>query len=348
MRTQRSATKLAAAGLALGMTALVTGCGTTASSQPSDPGTGGGTTDVASARIQVLQPGVHPYIAANDEGIAAAAEELGLTGVKTVQSNYDPTTEVANLQNTLSQGADAIIIQPASSTGVIPGVEAAVDQGICVVALTTGPGTSTQELYPGLKGYVGWDEYRNGELMGEAMAEGLGGEGNVVVVQGVLDNNAARDRQAGAEAVWAEKYPGIKVLAMQTADFDSAKARTVTQNFIQRYGSDMDGLLAITNNMASAAADAVEQSALKGEVTIVSTGGQGQFIDYIKEGKAYATTPEAPVSEAEAALQLVVDCLEGDTTPTFVDETELPTVAALEDNGYVITRENADSFTAEW
>jgi ABC-type sugar transport system substrate-binding protein len=326
------------------MIGSLAGCGTTSGSA----GSSAEPVDVETAAIEVLQPGVHPYIAANDEGIAAAAKELGLTNVHTTQSNYDAATEAANLQNAIAKGAKAIIIQPASSTGVVPGVEQALEKGICVVALTTGPGTSTQDLYPGLKGFVGWDEYNNGELMGRAMAEGLGGEGNVVIVQGVLDNNAARDRQAGAEAVWAKEFPGITVLSMQTADFDSAKARTVTQNFIQRYGDDLDGILAITNNMASAAADAVDESALKGQVTIVSTGGQQQFIDYIKEGKAYATTPEAPVSEAKLALQLAVDCLKGDTEPSFINETDLPEVAALEDAGYVITAENADTFKAQW
>jgi ribose transport system substrate-binding protein len=320
-----------------------------ACSSTTTTGAGDGTVeDWKNARIEVLQPGVHPYIAANNEGLEAAADELGLTKMNITQSNYDPAQEVSNINNALARGADGLIVQPASSTGVIPSLKQAFDKNLCVVALTTGPGESTQELYPGLKGFVGWDEFNNGEWMGRAMAEGMGGTGNVVIVQGVLDNNAARDRQAGAEAVWEAEFPDINVLDVQAADFDSAKARAVTQNFIQRHGEDIDGILAITNNMATAAADAVYESDLRGEVTIVSTGGQEQFIEYIKDGKAYATTPELPVTEAKEAMNLLVQCLQGDDEPVFVNETELPAVAAFKDDGYAITAENADRFEPEW
>lgn len=339
MFTRHRAATSAAALTAL----LVAACGSTTS------GSGDGKVDdYKKADIEVLQPGVHPYIAANNKGLKAQAKTMGITGMHITQSNYDPAQEVANINNAISKGADAMIVQPASSTGVIPSLKKALDAKMCVVALTTGPGESTQKLYPGLKGFVGWNEFNNGEYMGRAMADGMGGKGNVVVVQGVLDNNAAKDRQAGAEAVWKKDYPDIKVLSVQAADFDSAKARSVTQNFIQRYGSKINGLLAITNNMATAAADAIDESALKGKVTIVSTGGQGQFIDYIKAGKAYATTPEVPVTEAKEAVKMLVDCMNGDKKPVFLNETDLPTVKVFKDDGYVITKKNADRFKAEW
>lgn len=304
--------------------------------------------DYKSADIEVLQPGVHPYIAANNKGLKAQAEALGLTNMHITQSNYDPSQEVANINNAIAKGAKALIVQPASSTGVIPSLKKALDKDMCVVALTTGPGESTQELYPGLKGFVGWNEFNNGEYMGRAMAKGMGGKGNVVIVQGVLDNNAAKDRQAGAEAVWKKEFPDIKVLDVQAADFDSAKARSVTQNFIQAHGEKINGILAITNNMATSAADAVYESKLRGKVTIVSTGGQGQFVDYIKQGKAYATTPEVPVTEAKQALDLLVKCMKGDDAPVFVNETDLPTVKVFADSDYAITKENADQFQPEW
>lgn len=322
----------------------VSACGSTQSSSS----TGGKVTDVKSADIEALQPGVHPYIAANDIGLKAEAKKLGLTNLHITQSNYDPSQEVSNINNAIAKGAKGIIVQPASSTGVLPSLKRAFAKNICVVALTTGPGTTTQKLYPGLKGFVGWNEYTNGEYMGRAMAKGMGGKGNVVIVQGVLDNNAAKDRQAGAEAVWKKDFPGIKVLDVQAADFDSAKARSVMQNFIQRYGSKINGVLAITNNMATSAADAVYESSLRGKVTIVSTGGQGQFVNYIKSGKAYATTPEVPVTEAKRAVDLLVDCMNGDRKPVFVNETELPTVKVFKSSGYVITKANADQFKPEW
>src|SRR5690606_4876425 len=132
------------------------------------------------------------------------------------------------------------------------------------------------------------------------------------------------------------------------ADWDSAKARSLMQDYIQRFGDQITGALIVSNNMATAAADAVFESALKGTVSIVSSGGQQQFIDYIKEGKVYATTPEVPVTEGAEAIKQAAACLQGDTEQVFINEIDLPAVAAFKDAGYAITADNVDEFTPEW
>jgi ABC-type sugar transport system substrate-binding protein len=44
------------------------------------------------ALIQVIQPGVHPYVAAGDTGFKEEAATLGLTNLQITQSNFDPAT----------------------------------------------------------------------------------------------------------------------------------------------------------------------------------------------------------------------------------------------------------------
>ena len=95
------------------------------------------------ALIQVIQPGVHPYVAAGDAGFKEEAATLGLTNLQITQSNFDPATEVANLQNALTKGAKAIIIQAVSSEGVVPSIERANKQGVCTVAVINNAGTGT-------------------------------------------------------------------------------------------------------------------------------------------------------------------------------------------------------------
>ena len=300
------------------------------------------------ALIQVIQPGVHPYVAAGDAGFKEEAATLGLTNVQITQSNFDPAAEVANLQNALAKGAKAIIIQAVSSEGVVPSIERADNQGVCTVAVINNAGTGDGVVYPGMKGYVGWNEFDGGRRIGESLAQAMGEKGNVVVIQGVLAAGSPRQREAGAEAVWKEKYPGIKVIGMQPANYDAGKARRVMQDFVQRFGTQINGVLSITNNMATAAADALIGTKLEGKVPIVSYGGQKEFIDYIRQGKVWATTPFAPKSEAAEALDLAVACLNGDRKPVFFPETELPPVKVLSSHNYVIDKSDLDLFQPQW
>jgi ABC-type sugar transport system substrate-binding protein len=300
------------------------------------------------ALIQVIQPGVHPYVAAGDAGFKEEAATLGLTNLQITQSNFDPATEVANLQNALAKGAKAIIIQAVSSEGVVPSIERANQQGVCTVAVINNAGTGDGVVYPGMKGYVGWNEFDGGRRIGESLAQAMGGHGNVVVIQGVLAAGSPRQREAGAEAVWKEKYPDIKVIGMQPANYDAGKARRVMQDFAQRFGTQINGVLSITNNMATAAADAMIGTKLEGKVPVVSYGGQKEFIDYIRQGKVSATTPFAPKSEAAEALDLAVACLNGDKRPVFFSETELPPVKALSSHNYVIDKSDLEQFQPQW
>jgi ABC-type sugar transport system substrate-binding protein len=135
---------------------------------------------------------------------------------------------------------------------------------------------------------------------------------------------------------------------MQPANYDAGKARRVMQDFVQRFGTQIDGVLSITNNMATAAADAMIGTKLEGKVPVVSYGGQKEFIDYIRQGKVSATTPFAPKSEAAEALDLAVACLNGDKKPVFFSETELPPVKTLSSHNYVIDKSDLEQFQPQW
>ena len=299
--------------------------------------------------IQVIQPGVHPYVAAGDKGIRREAKKLGVR-VEITQSEFTPSKEVANIQNAIAKGAKAIVIQPASSEGVVPSIKQANSKGICTVAfaVNVGPSKYVDKVYPGMKGFVGLNEFQSGQLMGESMAKAMGGKGNVVVIQGILPSTAAGGREQGARDVWKRKYPGIKVLASQQAFYDAGKARALMQNYIQRYGDRINGVLSITNNMATAAADVIFNSPLKGKVAISSTGGQKQMIDYIRQGKATSTVVEIPTDEAAQALKLAVDCLKGNKKQVFFNTNNLPAAAVLKSQGYVVNKGNVGRFKPQW
>ncbi len=299
-------------------------------------------------KIQLIQPGVHPYPAGEDKGAQAEATRIGAT-LEIATGNWAPETDNANVQNAMTKGVQAIIIQPNSSAAIVPSIQQADAAGICTIALLTNPGGSADTVFSGMKAYIGWNELTDGQAGGEALAKAMGGKGNVVIIEGALVSSASVDREKGAMQVWATKYPGIHVLAKQPGNYDAVQARNIMTDFVQRFGTQINGVLSITANMATAAADVIAaNSSLAGKVPIVSFWGSSQFQSYIKAGKTYATTAFAPYDEGVAAIDLAVECAHGDKSPIFLDERELPGLVPLAPDGYVSDAQNLSVFKAQW
>jgi ABC-type sugar transport system substrate-binding protein len=300
------------------------------------------------ALIQLLQPGAHSYIEGGNKGFEERASALGLENAEVKVGDWSVESQVAMVDNAISQGAKAIIIQPTDSQAIAPAVDRATEAGVCTVMLVANAGEDGKNVYPGTKGFVGWDEYENGQIVGEALAEKLGGKGNIVIVAGTLTSGAVRARVDGAEAVLKEKYPDIKILTVKDAGFAPEDARKTMQDLIQKYGDQINGALFTQNASSVAAADVIEASPLKGTIPIASMGGQETFVEYIKDGKLWATTPEAPYDTAAKALDLATECINGDTAPVYFKTQELDSVKVLADDNYLITADNADKFTPQW
>jgi len=310
-----------------------------------------GAGEAENALIQVINPLPNVFVNSNNEGAENKAAELGLTNLQITQSGGDPAKEVANVNDAITKGAKAIIINPVSSEGVTPSIEAANEAGICTIVgyseLTNQP-PGGKGVPKGSKAYIGWYEMEGGELVGNALAEAMGGKGGIVIIQGIGTGQAEQQREAGARKVWEEKYPGIKVLSVQPAEFDPAKARSVMQNFIQRYGDEIQGVLAIGDQMGSAAATVVAESELAGKVQIGGFGAEKEFVRAIENGEATVTVPFAPVEDWEKAVELAVECINGNTEPVRYSTKELPGVQKLKPYGYVVTKEDAHLWPPQW
>ena len=300
------------------------------------------------ALIQLLQPGEHSYIQGGNDGFEAEAAKLGLQNAEVKVGDWSVESQVALVQNAISQGALGIIIQPTDSVAIAPAIDDAIEAGVCVVMLVANAGEDSKSVYPGTKGFVGWDEYENGQIVGRALAERIGGSGKIVIVAGTLTSGAVRSRVDGVEDVLAESFPDIEILTLRDAGFAAEDARKTMQDLIQRYGDEIDGAVFTQNVSSVAAADVIEASPLEKEIPIASMGGQQTFVNYIAEGKLWATTPEAPFDTAAKALELTVDCINGDTEPVYFRTQQLDSVKVLEDDNYLITEDNLDLFTPQW
>jgi ribose transport system substrate-binding protein len=123
--------------------------------------------------------------------------------VVVVNENADTTGQIGHIENLISQGVDAIILNPTDREGLNSVIEEAIAQGIVVVAVDQA--VTAEGAY-----VVTNDQTQYGELGARWLFDQLGGEGNVVEMRGIDGVPADTDRHNGFMAA-LEDFPGITV-----------------------------------------------------------------------------------------------------------------------------------------
>ncbi|MGW6711877.1 substrate-binding domain-containing protein [Streptomyces sp. MCL20-2] len=309
---RRGALKFAGAALAV---ALVVGAVSYFNS-----GSSGGTKKIGMS-LSTLN---NPFFVQMKEGAQAEAEKAGVDLTVTDAQN-DASQQANQLQNFTSSGVSSIIVNPVDSDAVGPGVRSANKADIPVIAADRGVNKADTATL------VASDNVAGGKLAADALADKLGGQGSIVILQGTAGTSASRERGAGfAEGLKA--YPGIKVVAKQPADFDRTKGLDVMTNLIQSHPG-VTGVFAENDEMALGAVKALGSKAGK-SVSVVGFDGTPDGLKAVEAGTLYASVAQQPAELGKIAVQNAVK--------TAKDEKVASTVKVPVK---VVTRENVADFS---
>jgi ABC-type sugar transport system substrate-binding protein len=218
----------------------------------------------------------------------------------------DIPTQLTDLQNCVTQKYTAIVMQPYDATALCPAIKAAHDAGVAMVEIEMTP-TCPQYL-PTL---ITDDPTLEGQGAAQLMAKALNGNGNVVVVQGLLNNPVVPGRTNGFTQFLAANAPGIKVIGMGVGAWNTATSQTLTNTFLTRFGaSDIQGVYAEDSGMAFGVINALQAQNLTGKIAVVSINGTKQEYADIKAGTLYGTVLNDASFVAVNAVQRIRDLLE--------------------------------------
>jgi ribose transport system substrate-binding protein len=294
-RTVRTAAALAA------VTALaLTGCSRGAEKTASD--TSPGKVSGKKSATLIMSTLNNPFFVSVKNGAQSQASK---SGVKlSVQNANNSDSTALNLATTaISKQVGALIVDPVSSTSATASVNQANSAGIPVLAFDRKPDSGK------LTSFIGYDAIQAGRNAADALAKSLDEKGTIVEIQGLLGTNVAQDRSKGFEEQIA-KYPNIKTVAKQAADFDRAKALDVMTNILQAH-PDIDGAYAANDEMAMGALAALKARSLAGKVKLVGNDGIADALAAVQDGTMYATNAESPYALGQKVVSLTGNVLDG-------------------------------------
>ncbi|GGS17593.1 substrate-binding domain-containing protein [Streptomyces griseoviridis] len=250
----------------------------------------------------------NPFFVQIRAGAEAEAEKLGVDLTVTDAQN-DASQQANQVQNFTSEGLSSVIVNPVDSDAAGPSVRSANKADIPVVAVDRGVNKADTAAL------VASDNVEGGELGAKALAEKLGGKGTIVVLQGQAGTSASRERGAGF-AAGLKKYPGIKVVAKQPADFDRTKGLDVMTNLLQAHPG-IKGVFAENDEMALGAIKALGAKAGK-SVQVVGFDGTPDGLKAVQDGTLYASVAQQPRQLGRIAVDNAVRAAEGKKTEETV------------------------------
>src|SRR5437868_1701485 len=131
-----------------------------------------------------------------------------------------------------------------------------IDAGIPVIQMDTRIAPPEANL-PVLT-FLEPDNVYMGEVSTNAMLQAIGGQGEVIMTQGAAGHTGAQGRAQGFKNVVA-KYPGVKVVAEDFADWDVNKVAKLWEDYLVKY-PNVKGAFLHTDDTALAAAKIAKNS----------------------------------------------------------------------------------------
>ena len=191
----------------------------------------------------------------------------------------EPAVEVAGIETCISEGYDAIFVNPSSIESVIPALEKAKAAGIIV-------GMFSSELPPEYQNlrdfFCGSDDYLGGELAGQFVSGKFPNGANFVEVGGQAGHDAQIKRRDGFRAGIASN---IIELDSQNCPggWNAHEALAITEDFIVKYGNDIDIVWCHWDNGASAVIEALHSAGMT-DVFVIGVDGNSTGYQQVKDG----------------------------------------------------------------
>ncbi len=230
--------------------------------------------------------------------------------IKVITAN-SPTKQVGDVEDLIVQGIDALVILPHESTPLTPVVKEAHDKGIKIIAVDRG---LTEEF-----GYVNiaGDNAQFGRVSAEWMAEQMNYEGNIVAFEG-LPVEINTERVEAFEGVM-EKYPDIKILESQLANWSTQKGLEIMENYLQKYEpGEIDAVFAQDDDVLKGVLQAYEESGRDDIDLMLGGAGSKDIMKMIIDGHPLvkATVTYHPSMIADG-IDYAVDVVKGKKSDDF-------------------------------
>lgn len=244
-------------------------------------------------------------------GLEAAGKMLGVKTRFVGPPDHDIIQMVNDIEQAIAENAAGIIVF-GTEESLAPAINKAMDAGIPVVTVDADVEDSKRITF------VGTDPYQAGYLGGTKMSEVVEGKGKVAILTD-LGNTSLVHRVNGYKDAIADKAPDVEIVQVGNTKGDTINALQVTNAILQRH-PDLAGIACVEAAGGAAAATAVEEAGLVGEVKIITMDRDRQVLEKIISGTIEGTLVQKSALMPFYAVQIIYGMRHADIAITTDNE----------------------------
>jgi ribose transport system substrate-binding protein len=204
---------------------------------------------------------------------AALQHDADLYGYKVVirDPNWDVAAGARAVTQLIAEKPDVLILHPLDMTAYSKLIKRAAGAGIPTIQINL-KSLNTGDVYVG----TDWYDLFTAEI--EAVAKvcgaGTGQSGKIALLEGTPTTPTVVIGMQGVTDALA-RHPELKVVATQSADWDSTKAHDITSTILKQ-NEDLCGIIGFWDGEDIGAAAAIKEAGKQGKVHLISDGGSRQ------------------------------------------------------------------------
>jgi ribose transport system substrate-binding protein len=226
----------------------------------------------------------------------------------------DRDQQIQVVENFTSRRVSGIVLAPLDSQALANPVESAVQSGIPVLVMDSG---LKSDKYIS---FVATDNFKGGQLAGEYMAQLLNGQGNVILLRYAVGSSSTEEREKGFLNALA-KSPGIKLISTdQYAGVTVETAYQASQNLLNRFGNEVNGIFCVTEPCTIAMTKALRDiGKAGGKVKMIGFDSGSQSVLDMKNGDVQGLAVQNPLLMGYLAVTTMVRHLQGAKVESRID-----------------------------
>jgi len=272
--------------------------------------------------IAVIPKGTtHEFWKSIHAGAEKAKLELAASGItvnviwKGPLKEDDREQQIQVVENFIGRHVDGFVLAPLDSRALVAPVETAARGKIPVVIIDSGIASTVPSSF------VATDNREGGRIAARNLGRLLGGQGNVIMLRYAVGSNSTEEREAGFLEVLQKEFPAIKLLSTdQHAGATRDTAKQVSENLLNRFGREVNGVFACNETSATGMLLALRDAGLAGgKVKFVGFDSGEALNAGLLAGDVQGLVVQNPLNMGYLGVKTLVAVLRGEPVPARID-----------------------------